>query len=115
LRRAQETTRFAADHFRGRRRLRGGATDRRCSAPIFDGAKIEFFLAGSRCNIQTGPPGGVVGRKHSERQRAVRSNAFNKGKFCVLLPKILLPSKRPFIELATRAPQAIQLKLVFHF
>ena len=29
--------------------------------------------------------------------------------------KILLPSKRPFIELATRAPQAIQSKPVFHF
>jgi hypothetical protein len=28
--------------------------------------------------------------------------------------KILLPSKRPFIELATRAPPAIQSKPVFH-
>jgi hypothetical protein len=29
--------------------------------------------------------------------------------------KILLPSKRPFIELPTRAPQAMQSKPVFHF
>ena len=34
-------------------------TERRCSAPIFDGAKIEFFVAESRRGIQAGLPGGL--------------------------------------------------------
>jgi uncharacterized protein YyaL (SSP411 family) len=34
-------------------------TDRHCSAPIFDGTKIESFLAAIRRRIQTSPPGGL--------------------------------------------------------